>query len=356
MRPVAWFLWQACCQLRDDDFKMFKQVIKVVPIPIAGVALGTASLGRLLGAWSSVAYILFGCLSALCLVLLGLRIILYPRTIRDDLENSIMASTSGTLFMTLMLLSTYLAPLVPVVAFFMWVLALACHGVLIVWFTWYHIRHLELHKVLPSYFICYVGIIVGSVTSSAYGQQALGFGLFWFGFACYAVLFVVVTVRYAKHEVPEAARPLFCIYAAPMSLSIVGYIATEPFPNGIFIGVMLVLAQFFWVVVVLQLRKLLRLRFYPSYAAMTFPFVITATALLRAREFFFDVALFDGAPPLASLLDVLIVGETAFATIMVCYVFGHYVRFFYGSLERPELEPVKAEEAETAKFEEYFED
>lgn len=102
--------------------------------------------------------------------------------------------------------------------------------------------------------------------------------------------------------------------------------------------------------------KLLRLRFYPSYAAMSFPFVISATALLRAREFFFGSFLFDGATPLASLPDVLIVGETAFATIMVCYVFGHYVRFFYGSLEQSKPEPMKVEEAETDRFEEFFED
>ena len=335
---------------------MFKQVVKAVPIPIAGVALGAASLGRLLATWSSLAYVLFGCLSALCLVFLGLRIVLYPRSIRDDLENSIMASTSGTFFMALMLLSTYLAPLVPVVAFVIWAIALGCHVVLIIWFSWYHIRHLELHKVFPSYFICYVGIIVGSVTSSTYGQQALGLGIFWFGFACYAVLFVVVTMRYAKHEVPEAARPLFCIYAAPMSLSIVGYLAVEPFPNEAFVCVMLVLAQLFWAVVVWQLRKLLRLRFYPSYAAMTFPFVISATALLHVREIFFDAALFDGAALVASVLDVLVVCETAFATIMVCYVFGHYVRFFSESLKQPKPEPVKVEEAATAKFEELFED
>ena len=74
-------------------------------------------------------------------------------------------------------------------------------------------------------------------------MQALGQAIFWFGFACYAALLVLVTYRYAKHEVPEGARPLFCIYTAPMSLSIVGYLAVADAPNALFVGVMMVLAQ-----------------------------------------------------------------------------------------------------------------
>ncbi len=61
-----------------------------------------------------------------------------------------------------------------------------------------------------------------------------------------------------EHEVPEGARPLFCIYTAPMSLSIVGYLATADRRRS-FVGVMLVLAQLFFVVVLSRVPQFMRL-------------------------------------------------------------------------------------------------
>ena len=154
-----------------------------------------------------------------------------------------MASVSATLFMTLMQLAGYLAPFAYIPAFALWSAAVVAHLALMGWFTARFISHFKLHEVFPTYFICYVGIVVASVTSPVFGMQALGQAIFWFGFACYAALLVLVTYRYAKHEVPEGARPLFCIYTAPMSLSLVGYLATAPQPNLVFVLAMLVLAQ-----------------------------------------------------------------------------------------------------------------
>ena len=230
-------------------------IIKKVPIPTAGVALGLAALGNLLVAWSWPLQALCGTLSLCLVVLLGCKIILYPKMIRDDLKNSILASVSGTLFMTLMQLSTYLAPHAYEVANCLWALAVIGHVGLIVWFTATYIRAFKLHEVFPTYFICYVGIIVASVTSATFGQQTIGWVLFWFGFVCYVLLFALVTYRYAKHEVPEAARPLFCIYAAPMSLSLVGYLAVAEQPSALFVAVLLVLAQLLYFFVLFHLPK-----------------------------------------------------------------------------------------------------
>ena len=203
--------------------------------------------------------------------------------------------------------------------------------------------------MFPTYFICYVGIVVASVTSPAFGMQALGQVIFWFGFACYAALLVLVTYRYAKHEVPEGARPLFCIYTAPMSLSIVGYLAVTDAPNALFVGVMMVLAQVLFLVVLSRLPRLLRLKFYPSYAAMTFPFVITATALGQGTAFFRANGV---ALPFA--FDVVFYVEVALATIMVAYVLAHYLRFFFRRIEQPQSVAVLKENAQIARFSENF--
>lgn len=332
-----------------------KDIIKKVPIPTAGVALGLAALGNLLVLWSSIAQIICGVLSTFLVIMLGLKVMLFPRLIRDDLKNSIMASVSATLFMTLMQLSTYIAPAFFDAAYIIWACAVISHILTMIWFTGNFIRRFQLPEVFPTYFICYVGIIVASATSPTFGMEGAGRILFWFGFACYAVLFVVVTVRYLKHEIPEAARPLFCIYAAPMSLSLVGYLATEPSPNAMFVAAMLVLAQILLFFVIFHLPKFFRIGFYPSYAAMTFPFVISATALVKAAPFLADALGAELFPEmLATALNILGIAETIFATGMVLFVFAHYMHFFFQRIEEPDAPIVAEEEEKDEHFAEFF--
>lgn len=326
-----------------------RNVIQKVPIPTAGVALGLAALGNLLQPYTEVLHVVCGALALVLIVMLGAKIILFPSMIQDDLHNSIMASVSATLFMSLMQLATYLAPIAYEPASLIWAAAVIAHLALIGWFTARFIAHFKLHEVFPTYFICYVGIVVASVTSPTFGMTATGHVLFWFGFACYLVLFALVTYRYAKHEIPEAARPLFCIYTAPMSLSLVGYLATATDPNPLFAGAMLVLAQALFIMVLSRLPHLLRLRFYPSYAAMTFPFVITATALGKALAFFRANGIM-----LPEAFDVLFIAETAIAIVMVGYVLGHYVRFFVRRIEEPQSQAVLQENQQIAHFSENF--
>lgn len=327
-----------------------REIIKKVPIPTAGVALGLAALGNLLQPYTEIAHVICGVLALLLIVMLGAKIVLFPGMIRDDLHNSIMASVSATVFMTIMQLAAYLAPAAYELAEALWAAAIVAHLALMVWFTARFIARFKLHEVFPTYFICYVGIVVASATSPTFGMQTVGHALFWFGFACYLVLLGLVTYRYAKHEAPESARPLFCIYTAPMSLSIVGYLATAADPNALFVGVMLVLAQLLFAVVLWRLPVLLRLRFYPSYAAMTFPFVITATALGKALAFFQANGF---AVP--EVLNVLFAAEAAVSVVMVGYVFIHYLHFFFMRIEEPKSAAVIRENKQTARFSEYFE-
>lgn len=302
----------------------FSNIIQKVPIPTAGVALGLAALGNLLQPFTEVLHILCGILSFLLVVMVGAKIVMFPKNVREDLRDSILASVSATLFMSLMQLAGYISPLANGIGFALWVVAVIAHLCLIVWFTFAFIAHFKLHEVFPTYFITYVGIIVACVTAPVFGMEALGRVFFWFGFTCYLVLLVVITYRHVKHPIPEPARPLFCIYAAPMSLSLAGYLSVMETPDTLFVSVLAVLAQVLFVIVLIRLPHFLRLHFYPSYAAMTFPFVITAVALKSALVF-----LSGAGYAIPEFFNFLVLLETILATVMVFYVFGHYMKFFF---------------------------
>lgn len=330
--------------IRTDRKDRMQELIKRTPIPTAGVALGLAALGNLLQPLSEGIRIACGVLALLLVVLLMAKVILFPRMIREDLSNPILASVSATFAMTLMQLSGYLAPVSMTLAFSLWIAAVSGHITLILWFSLRYFRPFKLDQVFPTYFICYVGIIVASATSPIFGVETIGRAMFWFGFACYIPLLALITLRYLKHPVPGAARPLFCIYSAPASLSIVGYLAVTPDPSLAFTTALLALAQIFFILVLTQLPKFLSLGFFPSYAAMTFPFVITATALTRFIE---SSTSFGIALPAA--IEWAMVAETVFACTMVLFVFVRYLHFLFApllkSLLRKEEEILAAEAA-----------
>lgn len=258
-----------------------RTILERIPIPMAGLSLGLAALGNLLVPLGEGVHLAFGALAFVIWLLVMIKIVRRPDVLRRDLKNPIIASVSGTIFMTAMQLAVYAEPFLGNGAFLFWLAAVSGHAMLIIWFTRRFFRCFELKNVFPTYFITYVGIAVAAVTAPAFDMQVFGRGVLGFALVSYAVLFVLVSWRYHKHPIPLAARPLFCIYTAPMSLCLTGYLAITAAPSPAIAITMGVLAQLLYLIVLCRLPRLLHLPFYPSYAAFTFPFVITATGLSK---------------------------------------------------------------------------
>lgn len=305
-------------------------MIKNIPIPTAGVMLGLAALGNLLSPYSMIVKIICGILSALLGALLFAKIIKYPKLVHADLKgNPVLGSVFATFFMATMQLCTYVAPVLPVLSKAVWCLAVAAHIVLIIWFSKNFVMNLEMKNVFPTYFIAYVGIVVGAVTSPVFNCIQLGIYIFYFGFAAYMLLLLLVTYRYIKMPPQEAAvKPLICIYTAPMSLSLAGYFAVIPEKSFLMITVMQICAQLLFFFILSLMPKLLRLPFYPSYAAFTFPFVITAIALKQSLAYYASMGVL-----LHDFFYCLYVFEAICATCIVVYVTIHYLNFFRKQLQ-----------------------
>lgn len=302
-----------------------KDTIKKVPVPLCGVMLGLAALGNLLQSYSEGIRYVCGIFAAFLLVLVLLKLIMFPQMIKEDMKNPIMASVAGTFPMALMLLSTYVKPFIGKGAYYIWLFAIALHVVLIVYFTVKFIAKLQMPKVFASYFIVYVGIVVASVTAPAYEKTSIGTVAFWFGFVTLVLLLILVTYRYVKFkEVPDPAKPLICIYAAPTSLCIAGYIQSVTPKSYGFILAMLVVATVIYIFALVKAVGYLKMPFYPSYAAFTFPFVISAIASKQTMA-----CAANMGKPLPFLKYVVLI-ETVIAVILVVYTFVRYMGFLFG--------------------------
>lgn len=109
-----------------------------------------------------------------------------------------------------------------------------------------------------------------------------------------------------------------------MSLSLAGYFAVVPDKNFLLITVMQIAAQGLFFFILSLMPRLLRLPFYPSYAAFTFPFVITASTLRLSLDYYARLGVV-----LHEFFQYLYYFECIVASFFVFYVTLHFCWFFY---------------------------
>lgn len=264
--------------------------LKRVPLPLSGVALGFAALGNLIAAYNMSFKVICGVLAFIGLILITGKYLSDIEAFTTDMKNPVIASVSGTYTMALMLLAVYVKPVVPAFAIALWYIAIVLHFILIIYFTLNIVLKIkipdEMMKIAASFFIVYVGIAVASVTAPAFKNMALGQICFWIGFILYIPFFIYVSYRYIKLGNKKIeAKALACIYAAPASLCVAGYIGSFEQKNILFLGGLYIFSLLMYFVglavatdLFVSFVKNNDFKFYPSLAGLTFPFVISAIA------------------------------------------------------------------------------
>jgi len=321
---------------------MIKKFFKQIPIGICGLALGLAALGNVLIADNNFTYTnpigdgfpepvprqailqgatifryILGVLSLICLLLFIGRLIADFKHVSAELKTPVPLSTLPTATMAMMLLAALIAPHASTFAIIVWFVAIALQLAIMVLFIWRFViglrkieKGLRLKNVFPSWFIQAVGIVTASVTAGLmnplfdFNLLIIGQIAFWMGFVLYFPTLVFVIARMAKVRIfQEPAKKTIAIFAAPTSLMVVGYfqafqmlpprIAGMPVrapgvfgPNTVpaaygnlyFFYFLMLMAVITYVFVLVKMISLLRIRYYPSYSAFTFPLVISALA------------------------------------------------------------------------------
>ncbi len=310
----------------------FQKFLSVLPFPISGLMLAIGALGILFPLFfervifcpelGSVLYSVFGCVAAAIWVCLVLKCVFFPSQLRAALCDPVLASVLGTFPMATMVLSVYLLEIVGEVSVFLWYAAVFLHAALIVWYTVQFLKSPSLARVFPSWLVVYAGSILCPITAPYFGEVLLGQAVFWFGALSILVLTPFLVLRCVKMPLADPTKPLVCIFAAPVSIALAGY--TQCFSVNLWVVAALLLLEAVVLALVLaKLPTLLRLPFYPSYAAFTFPFVVTATACV------FGVLELVSAGAVGEWLLVVPSLVVLLATGLVVYVFVRYVRAVY---------------------------
>lgn len=295
--------------------------IKRIPIPMAALALALASLGNLLASYSEALRLACGTVAGVLALLVLLRVVFDFKAVFAECDNCATLAVLPTLFMALMVLATYLKPFVGNAAAALWAVALGLQLAVTALFIKRHLLSFALPKVLPSWFIVFVGYVVASVTSPAFSMQPVGRVLLYAGLAGYLSVLAVVVYRLVKVELPNPALPTVAIFSAPASLCLAGYLAVTETKQLMVVYALLTISLISLLFVLSRLPKVLRLDFHPGFAALTFPFVITGVALKQS-------SVFLASTPQGSFIPgAAITAMDLFAALMVGYVLVRYTLF-----------------------------
>ncbi|ELE7612347.1 TDT family transporter [Vibrio vulnificus] len=311
-----------------------KAKVMGAPTPMAGLALGIASLGW---SWENLATLngygqwISAAIASGLLVILSIKFLFHRHLLQQDLAHPVVGSVVPTFAMGTMVVSNSLGHFFPVAGDVLWLVAVVLHIVFLVSFLYHRAQNFELHHMVPSWFVPPVGIIVADVSFS--GNPALApiaHGALVFGMVAYAVMLPLMIYRFMfTHEVPDAAKPTMAIMAAPASLSLAGYLTVTAQPSPVIIALLFGIAVLMTAIIYLAFVKLLRLPFSPGYAAFTFPMVIGATALFKMANWMQQAGLSSHYVEQVRMLAGV---ELLVATVVVGYV---AVQYFYNLVVLP---------------------
>ncbi|MBQ4891530.1 C4-dicarboxylate ABC transporter [Shewanella sp. UCD-FRSSP16_17] len=309
-----------------------KVKLLAAPTPMAGLALGIASLGW---CWENFADIqgygqlLGALLASVLLLVLTVKYLIHSDTLKADLAHPVVGSVVPTFAMALMVVSNALGHYSLILGDSLWLVGLGLHVVFLVTFIYHRAKDFELHHMVPSWFVPPVGIIVADVSFSGTGALSLlANSALIFGMLAYAVMLPMMIYRLMfTHEVPDAAKPTIAILAAPASLSLAGYLTVTASPSPLIVALLFGIGVLMTAIIYLAFFKLLQLPFSPGYAAFTFPMVIGATALFKMIEWMQSIGM---ASQYIQQVQLLATIELTIATLAVSYVAIRYAYFFNG--------------------------
>lgn len=300
-------------------------LLKVIPIPMSGLMLAFVSLGNLL---HTIDYNFLGNVAffvGVILFLLLLSKLLFAfGSFKQEMQNPIIASVSPTFTMGTMSLSSglHVYNVAPLFIHALWILAAFGQVVIIFYFikTFIWKKKITMSNIFPSWLILFVGTAIMPLTAGDLSSLLTQF-IVIFAVVSFIILVPIIFIRgFIRNDLPEPTIPMLTILSAPASLSLAAYL--KQFEGQLAIAVTLfIVAQCLFVLVLTKLPSALKLPFYPSYAAFTFPLVVTATATRAIIPFLESHNLH------IAWLHTLATIELIFATVIVCYVFLRYINY-----------------------------
>jgi tellurite resistance protein len=244
------------------------------------------------GALLALGAITFGTLA----LLYGAKLVRFRPAVVKELGHPVQLNFFPAISISLILLGIATLDEWPGVAGLLWVVGTTLHLLLTLYVlgVWIHHEHFEIQHINPAWFIPVVGNVLVPIAGVPLGFVEVSWFFFSVGLLFWLLLFAIIMYRVLFHQpLPERLMPTFFILIAPPA---VGFIAYVQLTGGVdaFARVLYYAGLFLTLLLATQASRFLRLEFYLSWWAYSFPLAAIATATLIMYQ---------------------LTGETAFAAI-----------------------------------------
>ena len=258
-----------------------------------------------------------------------LKLLRYPRDAWGEVQHPVKLAFVPTLSIALILLSIAVLQVAPGVSQSLWLIGSLLHLVLTLYVlsSWVHHDRYEIAHLNPAWFIPVVGNILVPIAGVHHAPADISWFFFSLGLFFWPVLTAILFYRLIFHgSLPERFMPTLFIFIAPPA---VGFISWVTLTGGVdaFARILYYVALFFTLLLASQVGQFVRLKFFLSWWAYSFPLAaVTIASLLMYRETGSMAYALIATVLLAvlSLVIALLLGRTTVAVVRreIC-VAGH---------------------------------
>jgi tellurite resistance protein len=304
-----------------------KQQIQHFPITIFAIVMGLTGLAivyekahQLLGfpQWPFIGILLISSILFLNnLIVYSLKTIMFPNEVKKEFFHPIRMNFFPAISISMLLLSIAMHEYFTLLSVILWYLGTGIHTFLTLYIMSYWIKNnFEITHSNPAWFIPIVGnVIVPIVGVDILGSEAMIFH-FSIGMFFWVVLFTIILNRIIfHHQLAEKFLPTLFILIAPPAVGFISYIKiTSSFD--FFAHFLLDIAYFFTLLLFFMGYSFMRLRFFVSWWAFTFPLdAITIASMLAYKM--------SGSVIYGTLASVLLVVSTSVIVIVAYKTLTH---------------------------------
>jgi tellurite resistance protein len=256
---------------------------------LSGLTIGWEKAQQVLHRDLGVTPWLIGTTAALFLVLsiiYAAKLVLHRGAVIQELRHPVKLNFFPTISISLLLLSLACLPVLPDVARLLWMVGAALHLIttLYVMNVWMHHEHFQVHHMNPAWFMPAVGNILVPVAGVPLGYTDVSWFFFSIGILFWLILMTIIVYRLLFHDpIDERLMPTLFILIAPPAIGFIAYVRLvgelDPFARMLYYaGLFLTLLLF------TQANRFLRLGFFLSWWAYSFPLAAISIASLSMFE------------------------------------------------------------------------
>ncbi len=256
---------------------------------LTGLTVGWEKAQHILGIDLHINTLLVGlavCVFVGLVLIYSTKLIRYRQSVLQELRHPVKLNFFPSISISMLLLSICFMPINMAITHPLWLIGTALHLIFTLYVVgvWMHHEHFEIHHMNPAWFIPAVGNVLVPVAGMQLGYSEVSWFFFSIGMLFWIVLMTILFNRVLFHNpIEQRLLPTLFILIAPPAVGFIAYMRLtgelDAFARILYYG-----GLFLTLLLFTQVRRFLKLEFFLSWWAYSFPLAAISIASMVMFE------------------------------------------------------------------------